>query len=336
MSFYYIEDGDGTNDDGTVWYYDGTTWALLVNTPKTPTGACSPQGQWTHYSIALPASANNNPNVKIGFNWTDNDDGVGTDPSFAIDSVSLSVPVGGGPVTASMTTTSTTVCKDSAITFTNTSTGTVDSARWSSPGDSVVTGSSSPAKIYFKIVGTRVVKLYLYNGGIKVDSAMTTITVNPVPHPVITKTGTTYSVPAVYATYQWYLITIPLPTAISGATNATYTTTVTGSYGIIVDSAGCKGIAYYGTLGLEHMQGHGNTFWLSQSTGASLDLHAATAIEEPLSVSIYDATGRLILTDMWNKGADSKQIYGLSLPPGLYIIRLNNSSTSSVLKWQQQ
>ncbi|PCH92367.1 MAG: hypothetical protein COB85_08235, partial [Bacteroidetes bacterium] len=51
---------------------------------------CSPQGTWTAFSILLPASANNNDSVKIGFNWTNNDDGVGTDPSVAIDDITLS------------------------------------------------------------------------------------------------------------------------------------------------------------------------------------------------------------------------------------------------------
>jgi len=38
----------------------------------------------------LPASANNNPNVKIGFRWINNDDGDATDPSFAVDDIVLS------------------------------------------------------------------------------------------------------------------------------------------------------------------------------------------------------------------------------------------------------
>jgi hypothetical protein len=88
LMFNYIENGDGTNDDGSVWYYDGTMWALLSNTAKTPM-TCSPQGTWTSFSMALPASADNNPNVKIGFNWTNNDDATGTDPSFAVDSIRL-------------------------------------------------------------------------------------------------------------------------------------------------------------------------------------------------------------------------------------------------------
>lgn len=95
LSFNYIEWGSGAVDDGSLWYFDGATWTLLFNLNKTACcgGACngSRQGMWTTYTTILPASANNNPNVKIGFNWTNNDDNVGEDPSFAIDDIVLSV-----------------------------------------------------------------------------------------------------------------------------------------------------------------------------------------------------------------------------------------------------
>jgi hypothetical protein len=100
LSFSYMEGGDGTNDDATLWYYDGATWSLLQNLAKTPLGTCNPQGQWTAYSISLPASANNNPNVKIGFNWVNNDDQVGTDPSFAVDDITLATPTAVSEVSA--------------------------------------------------------------------------------------------------------------------------------------------------------------------------------------------------------------------------------------------
>ena len=95
IAFDYIENGDATNDDATLWYSadGGTTWSLLNNPAKTAVGSCSTMGTWTAYSFAMPASANNNATVKIGFNWTNNDDGVGTDPSFAVDNITLSTVV---------------------------------------------------------------------------------------------------------------------------------------------------------------------------------------------------------------------------------------------------
>jgi hypothetical protein len=92
LIFDYIEFGDAVNDNAELWYFDGAVWALLVDLPKTSCcgGPCGGnQGSFTSYSINLPASADNNANVKIGFNWTNNDDGVGTDPSFAVDNIEL-------------------------------------------------------------------------------------------------------------------------------------------------------------------------------------------------------------------------------------------------------
>lgn len=90
LSFTYMEGGQTTSDNATLWYYDGSAWAQIADMPKT--ALCSGQGTWTAYSIALPASASNNPNVRIGFRWVNNNDGSGADPSFAVDDIQLSIP----------------------------------------------------------------------------------------------------------------------------------------------------------------------------------------------------------------------------------------------------
>jgi hypothetical protein len=92
LRFKYMEGGASTIDNATLDYYDGATWSQLVDLPKTPTAGCAGQGRWTAYSIPLPASANNNPTVRIGFRWANDDDGAGTDPSVAIDDVEIIAP----------------------------------------------------------------------------------------------------------------------------------------------------------------------------------------------------------------------------------------------------
>lgn len=94
LSFNYIEGGQTTIDDATLWYFDGTTWAQIDNMPKT-TVCGAGQGLWASRTMTLPASANNNPNIKIGYRWVNNDDGVGTDPSFAVDDITLSATSSG-------------------------------------------------------------------------------------------------------------------------------------------------------------------------------------------------------------------------------------------------
>jgi hypothetical protein len=92
ISFLYMEGGNA-QDNATLWYFDGTTWSLLSDLPKTP--ICdNGQGQWMTYSIDLPSSSNNNPNVRIGFRWQNNDDGQATDPSFAVDDISIAGELG--------------------------------------------------------------------------------------------------------------------------------------------------------------------------------------------------------------------------------------------------
>lgn len=92
LSFNYIMNGQTSKDYATVWYNTGSGWTLLASPAKS--GTClSGQGKWKHYTVAMLASANNNPSVQIGFNWTNNLDGIGNDPSFAVDSIQLSVPV---------------------------------------------------------------------------------------------------------------------------------------------------------------------------------------------------------------------------------------------------
>ncbi|GAB4132906.1 MAG: hypothetical protein Fur0041_04640 [Bacteroidia bacterium] len=90
LSFIYLENGQASLDDAQLVYSPdgGTTWTVLDALAKT-TGNCT-TGQWTTFSIALPTSANNNATVKIGFTWTNNDDGQGTDPSFSVDDITLS------------------------------------------------------------------------------------------------------------------------------------------------------------------------------------------------------------------------------------------------------
>lgn len=158
LSFNYIENGDGTNDDATLWYFDGAVWSQLNALAKTPL-TCNPQGTWTAFSIALPASANNNPNVRIGFRWVNNDDGAGTDPSFAVDDIQLTVPSAGAPPVADFSTPVTTICAGTCINFTNTSTfGTNPSFAWNF-GDGQSSTNQSPVNICYNNPGIFTVTL---------------------------------------------------------------------------------------------------------------------------------------------------------------------------------
>jgi len=335
LSFNYIENGDGTLDDATVWYYNGTTWALLTNPAKTPLGSCSPQGQWTHFTFALPSSADNNANVKIGFNWTNDAAGSATDPSFAVDSVSLSTAGGSSTPVAAFTTNHTTVCTDSCVILTNTSTGTasIDSFTWSSAGIPVPAAhSTSPLTLCFNDAGTFVVKLYLHEGGVRIDSASTTITVNQSPSPVITVSGSTLSVTGTYTSYQWYSGISP----IAGATASSYTFTTPGIYGVLVDSAGCKGVGVYSTLSVGQVANDAGLFYVAQQGGATIPVHAFQPLDADVRVTIHDVSGRILKSAVWAKGSRALSIDATGFSAGMYIVRLTNDHTSVALRWLRE
>jgi hypothetical protein len=96
LSFNYIEGKSAGNDYATVWYYDGSSWSMIGTPTENDSCVSNGQGLWTYYKVALPVSANNNANVKIGFNWTNDtlevDDSAFDNyfvpiVSFAVDSI---------------------------------------------------------------------------------------------------------------------------------------------------------------------------------------------------------------------------------------------------------
>jgi gliding motility-associated-like protein len=134
LSFSYLEGGDPGNDYMEVMYSanGGTTWSSLGTPAVTATTCGASQGLWTNYSIALPVSANNNSNVKIGFRWQNNDDGVGNDPSVAVDSIKLFVPSAATPVVTITPSPTTTVCQSSTLTLNGSATnGPITAWSWS-------------------------------------------------------------------------------------------------------------------------------------------------------------------------------------------------------------
>ncbi|MCO5269215.1 MAG: gliding motility-associated C-terminal domain-containing protein [Brumimicrobium sp.] len=120
LNFDYIANGAIPNDQATVWYNDGNGWTQLGNALNS--GTCpNTQGLWSAYSQALPVSCENINNLQIAIRWDNNDDGVGTDPSVAINNLEIISSTGGGgaPCSASQTFTLTTNTPDASFTGLN-------------------------------------------------------------------------------------------------------------------------------------------------------------------------------------------------------------------------
>ncbi|MEX1001053.1 MAG: PKD domain-containing protein [Crocinitomicaceae bacterium] len=188
LNFNYLEDyagqaGYDPGDDATLWYFDGATWTLLDPLAVTP-ATCSPQGTWTAFSIALPASADNNPNVKIGFHWFNNDDNVGTDPSFAVDDIEITTPATAGP-TADFSASVLTICEGDCIDFTDLSTlGTNPSWSWTFTGADITSSTNqNPTGICYSTAGTYQVELTVTDdNGTDTETKIDYITVNAPPN----------------------------------------------------------------------------------------------------------------------------------------------------------
>jgi gliding motility-associated-like protein len=158
LSFNYIENISGQAgadplDEAALWYFDGGSWSPLDPMAVTPAG-CSPQGMWTAFSILLPASANNNPNVRIGFRWINDDDNIGADPSFAVDDIELTIPSSSNP-TAAFSTPLTTICEGTCIDFINNSAfGANPVFSWTFSGaETGASASQDPTNICYNTAG---------------------------------------------------------------------------------------------------------------------------------------------------------------------------------------
>ena len=90
------------------------------------------------------------------------------------------------------------------------------------------------------------------------------------------------------------------------------------------------------TLGVAQVSGSGLEYFISQSGNNGFVINATDVLPANVHVSVYDATGRLLVEDNWVAGTNKKEFTINGLANGLYIIRLGNSSTSAVLKWMKQ
>ncbi len=184
LRFNYIMWGVINQDFTEVMYSpdNGSTWSALGIPPQTPTNTCSGQGIWTTYSVALPASANNNATVKIGFRWQ-NINANGADPSFAVDDITLTAAsTSSAAFTASFSLLSP-VCKNSSVgLIANTGTTAATGYTWSAnPSGPVISAPNvSVTNVSFPNAGTFSITLTAASGT-NIATHTKTITVNPLP-----------------------------------------------------------------------------------------------------------------------------------------------------------
>lgn len=184
LSFDYFEYGDdAANIDNTkIEFWDGALWTLLADPPRTSQSCGAGFGQWTNFTVQLPPDANNNSAVKLGFRWKNDNGGVGTSPSIAIDNIQL---LGEIPPIADFMASDTVLCIDDCISFIDLSSNVPTSYFWSFIGSSTATSTDpNPSNICFPAAGTYSVQLIVSNiAGSDTITKVDYITVNPCDPP---------------------------------------------------------------------------------------------------------------------------------------------------------
>ena len=127
LNFDMIGQGGGTDFAEVFYSIDGGASWVSIDAPLISLccgglpcdGAL--QGLWETKTYALPVECEEIPNLRISFVWQNVDDGVATDPSIAVDNITIEKPVvvvDGGP-TALFDPEDITICQGESITYTD-------------------------------------------------------------------------------------------------------------------------------------------------------------------------------------------------------------------------
>lgn len=155
--FDWIGVGDANNDFVEIEYSidGGATWDVLWT--QSPGATCGGgQGEWAEETVPLPVAAEDEADLRFAFHWVNNNDGVGSDPSFAVNNLRLfAAGTPSGP-TANFTASSTNICEDDCIDLSDNSTGSnISDWDWTFNGATPVSSTDqNPSNICYSTAGT--------------------------------------------------------------------------------------------------------------------------------------------------------------------------------------
>jgi gliding motility-associated-like protein len=150
VSFNYMLTSNA-NDRCFLEYFDGAVWTQVVQLVNPPF-SCLPNETWQNFTTNLPASANGNPDVRIGFRWENNNDGTVAQASVAIDDINITAGPAPLPPNANFQVASgseSTFCEGGCVSFTDLTTFNPDFStgsafatyEWSFPGGNPATSN---------------------------------------------------------------------------------------------------------------------------------------------------------------------------------------------------
>ena len=133
----------------------GTAWNVIWT--QSPGATCGAQGKWKEETVALPVAAENQADFRFAFTWTNDNDGAGSDPSFAANDLTLNANANtpSGP-SADFTATSLNICEGDCVDFTDVSTGSnIASWDWTFDGaDTPTSSTQDPTSVCWQAAGT--------------------------------------------------------------------------------------------------------------------------------------------------------------------------------------
>jgi hypothetical protein len=363
ISFLYYENGENSIDDASLYYSSdgGASWNLADALAKT-VGACASVlgGTWTAITIPLPAAVNNIPNLKIGFNWTNDGNGSGSDPSFAVDDIQLMASSGGPtlttgaitgapfcagaslnvPYTISGTYTAgnifTAQLSDGAGSFASpTNIGTLASTAAGSISCTLPAGATTAAGYMIRIVSST---------PIVTGTSSAAFTINALPTPTATNTGPycpfgtiQLNSPTGSATDDW---TGPNSYAQNNMQNPTISNATVAMGGVytvtVTDGAGCSATAtttvvVNACVGLENVElTQVNLYPNPASDMVTLSM-PETMVNHSL-VSIMNMVGETVYTVTPGQEKLMISTNSLGLRSGIYLVKISYLNDHKVIK----
>ncbi len=210
------------------------------------------------------------------------------------------------------------VCINSAITLTN----TVTSGTWLATN---ANGTLSGATFTGAIAGLDTI-IYKDSNSCGIATTAMVVTVNPLPVPVIVRTGSVLSTTLGYTTYQWILNGAP----ITGETNSTANAGQDGRYTVqVTDANGCSALSdsLHVSLGVNEASSDVTLINIYPNPSESI-VH----IESPVKVNITLLTidGRVVMTGQDTQSADLS-----TLANGTYMLVVYDNKTGTKLKTER-
>jgi PKD repeat protein len=339
LSFNYIMSGQAGHDNDSVEYFDGTSWSFLVLPPASINTGCLGQGKWTYFSFPLPASANNNPNVQLGFKWSNNGDGIGKDPSFAIDSIILSALSGPPPVTA-FTVSDTLICVGDSVQFTDQSTNSPTGWNWTFTGGSPPISAVQNPWVTYNSAGYFTVKLKSTNSGGS-DSLTKTNYIHVLQinatfsgKDTICKGDSTTITASGGTTYAWG----------NGTTTATITVgpDTTFTYCVLISNGACtkdtcRTVYVKACDGIKNISDYSDISIFPNPATNVVNLQFNEAVSSTIKIDITDITGRIVQTKELNSFEGKSiplTVYGIST--GMYFIKISSPQFEYYAKFIKQ